>query len=178
MIKALKNNWANILSIAVSILGFYFGELQTIPDRENPPGIFRIINSSTFNSLVENKGIIFFCIVSALIILQYISYRFSQNEQKRWLRQFLRHLTNQHLSGGNYKTRITIFRQRRGWHFFFPHLWDTITNKYHPVSMLPNPFRKYLAIYVRYYKPLPMMTAHIALILRIILTPLSSTITK
>ncbi len=149
MIKAIVKDWTNILSIVVSYLCYAIGDLSTVDAIDKAPIVFRWLNVGSYNSIVEHKGLcLFFLIIIFLVIIVRLK-RKAYNDQRQWLRKFLKHLTNQHLAGGNYNTRITIFSEQRGWRFMLPYLFKFLCRDA-PGSIVPNPFKKYLSIYVRY----------------------------
>lgn len=143
-------NWFNWISLLFSFLLYYLGLLEGTDD------IFPLNLLKEGNEvktwIIQNKVYLVLILLISIGVLQYFSLRKEQNLQRNWIIQFLEHITNQHLSGGAYNTRITIFRIRRGWHFIFPHLWRwlRISDKKQPFSLIPNPTKKYLSIYVRY----------------------------
>lgn len=148
--KGIIKEWPSILSIVVSGVCFWLGDIQAIPKDSIPPNPFRFLNAESYNNIPEYKNIIVLIVIIIFVIILVAHAYHAECERKKWLKSFLKHLTNQHLSGGNYNTRITIFTLRRGWRFLLPHLWAFIWDSNHPYSMVPNPFKKYLAIYVRY----------------------------
>lgn len=148
--KVFLKNWSNWCSIIISVFIFYIGEMSKVDEMETPPGILKFLNSSVYNDIVNYKFIILIGLIIIMIIVQIRYQKRCVNDEKKWLKKFLKHLTEQHLAGGNYNTRITIFREKYGWNFFLIHLWKALTSKNYPLAAVPKPFKKYLAIYVRY----------------------------
>ncbi len=149
MIKAIVRDWTSILSIVVSYLCYAIGDLSMVDTIDKAPIAFRWLNVESYNSIVEHKGLCLFLTIAIFLVTIVISKRKTHNDQRLWLKKFLKHLTNQHLAGGNYNTRITIFSEQRGWRFILPYLLKFICRDA-PGSIVPNPFKKYLSIYVRY----------------------------
>jgi len=150
IIKLIFREWISWVSILVSFLCFYLGDMQHITPGEMPKGFFSFLSNESYNTLISCKGYFLLCLIILSIILYVIYFCAQENEQKKWLIKFLQHLTNQHLRGGTYNTRITIFKKQKGLTILWLHLWRCITKKRHHWSMVPNPIKDYLCIYVRY----------------------------
>lgn len=151
MLLSFKKNWTDWFSIFISALCYWLGNLHKEENKDERPILFQWLDLDYYNLFVENRGYALLVIIVLLVILQLYITKRKSGFQKLWLQEFLKHLTNQHLSGGNYNTRITIFRARKGWHFLMPHFFHwVITGGRHPFSALPNPFKNYLSIYVRH----------------------------
>ena len=149
MFKTLIKDWTDILSIIVSYLCYAAGNLTTVDYIDKAPIVFRWLNVESYNKIVEHKELCLFSLLALFILIIFRAKRKAYSDQRLWLREFLKHLTNQHLGGGNYNTRITIFNEQRGWRFVLPYLLKFIFRNA-PGSIVPNPFKNYLSIYVRY----------------------------
>lgn len=148
--KSIRKNWLSWVSIFIGWLCFAIGGLEKSSDDEGIPLLLSFLKVSYYNSIFEHKTLIVTIILLVLISIQIVISRSKENAQKEWLEKFLEHLTNQHFGGGNYNTRITIFKARKGWHFLISSLLHFVFNKKHLLSMLPNPQKYYLTIYVRH----------------------------
>lgn len=140
------SNWCNWISLFFSAVLFYVGSVQSDQDIF-PFNYFR--DDSARIWCINNSSIIILSLLILIWFFQYLFFKKEQNLQRKWIERLFEHITNQHLSGGAYNTRITIFCLSRGWHYFFPHFFKWVQGK-ESIAMIPNPLKKYLSIYVRY----------------------------
>ena len=108
-----------------------------------------------------------FCglIITIIIILIMIVGTLTDKPSKQWLRVYLKHLMAEAFNNDYSTTRITIFKKVSGWrmmrvylkYIFFTCLIQHLKEKTFILHLkrIPNPFSKYLMIYVRCSNPHP-----------------------
>lgn len=103
-----------ISGVLFTILLWYLQEIPSSSDRQYD--IF----------LREHKilvaSVATFIVIVAIVIDNIIDYFARRNKIKNWSKSFLKHIIDEHLDGGDYQTRITIFRPYKGYRIILPYL--------------------------------------------------------
>lgn len=142
-----------ISGVLFTILLWYLQEIPSSSDRQYD--IF----------LREHKilvaSVATFIVIVAIVIDNIIDYFARRNKIKNWSKSFLKHIIEEHLDGGDYQTRITIFRPRKGYEIILPYLLIfpvkaifkkqyRVWNKSYWINIPIRLFDDYLSVYARY----------------------------
>lgn len=115
--------------------------------------------------LLWNERILCGLVITIIIIAIMVIVTLTDKPSKQWLRVYLKHLMAEAFNNDYTKTRITVFKMVSGWrmlrvywkYIFFTCLIQHIRENTFMLHLkrTPNPFSKYLMIYVRCSNPHP-----------------------
>lgn len=140
------------IGVLFTILLWY---LQEIPDDSN----------RSYDIFLREHKIVVATIASIFVAVtifidDIVDYFTRRNKIKNWSKSFLKHIIDEHLGGGDYQTRITIFRPRKGYKIILPYLLIfpvkaifkkqyRVWNKSYWINLPIRLFDNYLSIYAR-----------------------------
>ena len=141
------------IGVLFTILLWY---LQEIPDDSN----------RSYDIFLREHKIVVATIASIFVAVtifidDIVDYFTRRNKIKNWSKSFLKHIIDEHLGGGDYQTRITIFRPYKGYRIILPYLLVypikaifrkqyKVRNKSYWTNIPIRLFDDYLSVYARY----------------------------
>ena len=158
----MKDKTKNIITAIVSAIEAYLIYLaQGNPEHcsENYPAPFNHgILTDIYPIVHPYLGDFVLIFIIAIVLLQLLFYFLTENDYKQWLGKLFQHIIDQSLGGQTYETRITLYVEKKGWHFFWTPLFFALarifTEKtFRYIPGVPNPFRKCLIPYARFSYP-------------------------
>lgn len=148
--------WRLIGKISGVLLTILLWYLQEIPSDSN-----RQYDLFLREHKIVVASVAAFIIVAAIIIDDIVDYFTRRNKIENWSKSFLKHIVEEHLGGGDYQTRITIFRPCKGYRIVLPYLLMypikailrrkyKVRNKSYWENLPMRLFDDYLSVYARY----------------------------
>ena len=102
-------------------------------------------------------------VLASLFVVTCLFLANNSNPCKKWLKEYLNDSIRTIFAGDYEKTRVTIFRTRRGYRFIHKYIWHAFVKCLFShcrdglfwvhVKAFPNPFKKYICMYVRCSNP-------------------------
>lgn len=151
----MRKKWLNVCVIVFTAI---LWAMQMIPAPED--GEFFLLpflrNSKYWIALIS------FCFVIGYHFLDIVIEQ--EKVQKKWIKNFLRHIVCLDLGGENYHTRVSVLRPKWGYQIFIKRVWYFLVLRFienfkdrtwmHSFKQLPiHLFSKYLIVYQRYSYP-------------------------
>lgn len=164
----MKDKTKNIILTSCGLIEAYLiylaqGVTTTDPNKYPSPFNHKTLQT-IYTDISESLGDIALVFIGVIILLQIMFSFIASNDYKDWISKFFRHVIDQDLGGQNYETRITLYIERKGWHFFVAAVLYAFQQlisegKFGYFKVIPNPFKNYLIPYSRFSYP-EKETAH------------------
>lgn len=122
--------------------------------------------NNLISKLIDYKLSVSLTITGLILFVQIYEFIFTKEEKviREWTKEFLRFIAKEQLGGGEYHTRISIFRPQKGWRIIFKYLYFVFIKNFFynfkngtwskyirntPIYL----FSDYLTLYARYSYP-------------------------
>lgn len=156
-----KRKASTVITLLTAFEGFilYLAPLCVPKDNveEYPAPFSWRIFQSVYPWACENMSSVAFYSFLGLTLIFLVSSLFQRKRDKQWLKEFFKHIINQHLGGETYETRITLYVKCLGIRFIVQYIWFAIVQcfrcRFFYLKHIPNPFKHYLRPYVRWSYP-------------------------